>query len=384
MTIGIVMNVYDETDTLRKALKSIQNVGYDELHTCLSSDSRETEDICKEFGAVLHRVPDSCFYTNSAGNRRYSFGDGRNYARSVCKTDWTMYLDADDILVGGDRIRACLDENKGANVVKMNYQFSFADDEMTIPNCVVTIYRIAKKGKWVGRQHEHMVADEPMVFIPDAVVKHDHKFRREEKFKRNLEDCIEQYDEIRSHQNAQKLGMSYFDCGDYKNALIYLKRYLRADMPAGWRFRTLIKIGDAYFSIKEYEKAFNFYTQASEHCPDDGLWAFRIGGLYGHVGDYDKGVEYTCKGFSLKTPMNDTFPWNPEEYGYQPAMNLYKFTYESGRVLEAYMLLAGEIIPKWNRPRDKELQKRLWNQHSTHIAQAAAEKSLVNAMPQTD
>ena len=372
MTLGIVMNVYNETDTLRNALMSIQNVGYDELHIAVSSDNLETWNICRAYTDNVYKASDKCFYINKEGKRRYSFGDGRQFIREQCHTDWIMYIDADDILVGGEKIRPFLEEHNDCNSVNMNYHFAFADKEMTRPRCIVTAQRITKMGNWEGHMHERFHWFHPSIFIPDVYMKHDHEHNRKEKVIRNLEDCIEEYEINKDDIRLYNLAQAHHDADKNDEALKLYKKYLSLpDIDSWYRYKVLMACGDIYTGRKEYKFALNQYNRASRIFPEDALWVFRTALIYCLKGDYIKAIELYTKGFSMKQPKSAIVYFNPEEYNYQPAINFYNCLYLTGRTMYAYMLV-GELLLKY--PEDKtllKLKENLWAKHGKEFAEGA-------------
>jgi glycosyltransferase involved in cell wall biosynthesis len=355
MKLGIVINVYNETTTLKNALESIQGI-YDELHIAISSDNKETLDICKQYTDKIYKVPQSCYWMNKKGEKRYHFGKARNFVRNKCKTDWIMYLDADDILVGGEKIRPFLEENKDANVIQMNYVFN--------QNCTLTTHRISKKGKWEGRQHECLYADYPWVFLKDVYVKHDYENHREEKLQRNLDDCLEEYLENPDHTRAYNLARSYSDMHDYKNAIKFYKECLRAKgSDKYFIYRVKINIGECMLCLQDIKGALRQFVSCQKYAPQDALWCFQIGYCYCLLRNYKEAIAWLNQGTRMGKPEHCLYNFNPRQYEYEPRINLYNCLYLTGRLLEAYMVVGDSLL---YFPEDKlllNLKDKLWATH---------------------
>jgi tetratricopeptide (TPR) repeat protein len=281
-------------------------------------------------------------------------------------------VDADDILVGGDKIKPFIKDHDDFNGISMNYQFAFIDDEMTRPKCVTTGQRISRTGYWEGKMHEKFYGRMPCVFFADAYMKHDHKFRRKEKLQRNLDDCIEEYAETPDFVRTYNLAQANHDLNNISEALKYYNKYLKFDIDLFWRYRIMLCCSDLYAEQGELHKALNVARKASKLYPHEALWVFKCAYIYVLQGKYDRAINMYRQGFTMMQAINTVLWYNPEDYGYNPATNFYNCLYITGQKLLAYMTI-GELLLKY--PNDKPLLKMretLWEKHKSEFAADAA------------
>ncbi len=102
-------------------------------------------------------------------------------------------------------------------------------------------------------------------------------------------------------------GLTYFDSKDYKNAICYLKKYLRfaGDSASAEAYKA---IGRSYFEVSEYKKAITNLKKAeflfSEPKELASIYYF-IGSAYFGLNDFKEGTPYLKKAVELEPEYKD-------------------------------------------------------------------------------
>lgn len=97
-TLSCYMIVRDAEETLELALNSIAR-RVDELVVVDTGSTDQTRELARRFTDTVYSYP-----------WRDHFGDARQYALAQCTGDWTVFLDADDELVGAETLRPLVEQ----------------------------------------------------------------------------------------------------------------------------------------------------------------------------------------------------------------------------------------------------------------------------------
>ncbi len=147
-TVSVCMIVRDGADTLRTALTSLLPVA-DDYHV-LDTGSRDTSvEVARAFardnGARLHlrevQWPDD-------------FSVARNLSMDEAQGDWILWLDADERLIGADRLRRLLqsDHFEAYAIRQHNQIFDRSTTQVEIP---FRVFRNGRGYRFFGAVHEH-------------------------------------------------------------------------------------------------------------------------------------------------------------------------------------------------------------------------------------
>ncbi|MDO5667910.1 MAG: glycosyltransferase family 2 protein [Alcaligenaceae bacterium] len=150
-TLAIAMIVKNEARLLAKCLESVAGLA-DEIVILDSGSTDETE-------AIARRYTDK-FYLNT---KWPGFGPQRQLAQSYVKTDWILWLDADEVVTEelANSIRQVLDQNKSDSIYSLR-RLSWAFGQFIRygswnPDVVARLYPTALSGYNDNLVHESVI-----------------------------------------------------------------------------------------------------------------------------------------------------------------------------------------------------------------------------------
>jgi 2-polyprenyl-3-methyl-5-hydroxy-6-metoxy-1,4-benzoquinol methylase/glycosyltransferase involved in cell wall biosynthesis len=367
------MIVKDETDSLMKCLDSIKHY-VDEINLVLTDKTAlKTREIAQQ-------------YTNKIYDFEWndSFADARNYSFEKSTKDIILWLDADDIVLNGDKLHYIVDtafSNKDIGVIFLPYNYEYDDNGL-----VVTKHdreRIVRKGvfKWVGGVHETLIPLKPFAILKnkDIIVKHNGKRQfSKEKHERNLR-ILEKEIKLSNEPLDPRLIYHYATTlkglSRDEEALEWFERYVKV---SGWDEEIYIayhRICQIYQGRKDYDKAISTSLTALTIKPTYKEAYFDLAKSYYWIGNLDKCIHWIEQG--LRLPLPDTvIIINPREYDYNPLLMLSDCLFRKGRAKEA--LACYKKIKQFNQ-NDENVDYSM-NLVQQFIRTEEAGKSLVDAV----
>jgi tetratricopeptide (TPR) repeat protein len=220
MTLSLCMIVRDEEEMLPRCLAAVAPA-VDEIIVVDTGSTDRTVEIAEAFGArILHHE-----WTGS-------FSDARNVSFDAATSDWIIYLDADEVLVGNDveKLRALTGRTWREAFYLFETNFTGeAEDGSAVTFSPLRVFRNRPEYRFEGRLHEQIAQNLP-AYLPERL---EHTSVRvehygylgavrdaKEKSKRNIELLLEQRKETAPtpfmHFN---LGSEYAAAGDAPAAL---------------------------------------------------------------------------------------------------------------------------------------------------------------------
>jgi hypothetical protein len=233
---------------------------------------KKLEEMCKEFGAVVDYWPNKFFHKvnkkqvdwlreflgtepkSKVGQKIFLFDKARNHALDQIpeEYEWILWLDVDDILRGGDKLKDVVKvcEENQVDSAFFNYLYQVEIEEGEIKNILIEHLRerLVKRGvyKWKAPIHETLIEERPtkkVDFTEVDVVHLSTDKRRVGALERNLAAL-----EFSIYQTKGKdprptyyLGKAYFDVwlGKEKPEVIDLaktlfEKYVAGDDMSGW------------------------------------------------------------------------------------------------------------------------------------------------------
>ncbi len=145
-TTSVAMIVRDCESTLGTALASIRP-HVDEIVVVDTGSADDTRGVARRYA---DRVMDLQWPDH--------FGQARQYAHDHCSGDWVFFLDADDEVIGGEHLRALVDQAP-ADMDAYMIRYVLGEDPSKTPEQEFWRERLTRKGRmrWAGRVHEVMV-----------------------------------------------------------------------------------------------------------------------------------------------------------------------------------------------------------------------------------
>lgn len=249
------MIVRDGAQTLPGLLRSISGA-FDQI---VLVDTGSEDRTCEIFDAWAKGQDLPLGYRVENFDWADDFAAARNYADSLLMTDWLCYADADDVIVGADRLRQIAATAPGdLAVIAFSYAYYGSCSTFRIGR-----ERLARRGaaRWHGRTHETWVTDGGRANVPPAVCEWVHRRTDfEESYERDqaiARRWVE--DEPDSPRALAAAATASFQVDDPDRAVRYLRRYLSLG-------RVRRELGTAFDAAEE---AFDRLTDALRESPDD-------------------------------------------------------------------------------------------------------------------
>ncbi len=225
LTLGLCMIVKDEEEMLGKCLAAVAPA-VDEIVIVDTGSADRTVEIAKSYGAKVVEQP----WTGS-------FSEARNTSFEHATTDWIIYLDADEVLVGDDveRLKALTGRVwREAFYLALTSFTGELGDGGAITNNVLRVFRNRPHYRFEGRLHEQIAQHLPSYAagrIEQTSVRVDHfgylgaVRDAKEKSRRNLELLKAQQAETAPSAFLHfNLGTEYGAIGDNASALDEFER----------------------------------------------------------------------------------------------------------------------------------------------------------------
>ncbi len=223
MTLALCMIVKDEEAVLARCLESVRGV-FDEIVVADTGSTDKTPEIARAFGAKVVRFP-----------WRQDFAAARNFAFSHARSDYLMWLDADDVLAESERQKLLALKEKmdgGVDAYFLRYDAAFdAGGAVTMYFYRERIVRREAGFRWAGAVHETIAVSGKTVRADIAVTHrkgpHRERGRNLKIFARLFADGTKP-DARQKYYFARELESS----GLYDAAAAAFEWFLRGD---GWR-----------------------------------------------------------------------------------------------------------------------------------------------------
>lgn len=247
----------------------------DDIQVTITGENKACEDVCKAHGANVSRF-----------EWVQDFAKARNYNFAQCKSDWILWLDADDILRGGEYIREHVkvaEENKCSGI-QFYYEY-LKDGKGNVIDGHWRTQLIKNNGhaQWVGSIHETLIPNRQVMWakVDDVVRVHTAtKADNDTHHERNLvileKEMKEKPDEPRTYIYA---GRAYLALKRYEDALKVLSVFIQT---SGWdeeRYEAKCLMGECYERMglmREAIMAYNDALMENEKCPYAHVYKARV------------------------------------------------------------------------------------------------------------
>lgn len=224
--IALTMIVRNEAATLGRCLASVRDA-VDDLVVVDTGSKDETIEIARSFEARVARfdwVDD--------------FAQARQFALDQARADWILWLDADDVVEGADRIRPAVGAASEA-AAGFSWRYVTARDGQGRPTCTFWRERCVRRGRgfhWQGRVHEVLTGPAAGRLVRDDSVRVEHRPdpARLRDPRRNLTILEAELARLGSRTPPRTLlylGLEHMALGELAEAEPFLERFLRA---SGW------------------------------------------------------------------------------------------------------------------------------------------------------
>lgn len=347
ITLSLCMIVKNEEAVLERCLSCVADI-VDELIIVDTGSSDSTREIAHRF---TPHVYDFTWCDDFAAARNFSF--------SKATQDYTMWLDADDVLAESERqklLQLKTDLSPTTDMVLMHYDVAFdADDRPTLSYYRERIFRTALQYRWIGAihevipqygvaehrpihiQHRKMRPNEPQrnLKIFERMVaegkeldpRQQYYFGRELMYNQRHAEAIVQFRRflqegqgwVENNISACKdLATCLYAQKDPKGALQSLLQSLTYDVP---RAELCCEIGKHFYDLACYATAIFWYELAASRPIDQTNGGFCLPDCYSYIpymqlcvcfdrlGQRDKAVFYNEQAGACK-PQDPSYLYN--------------------------------------------------------------------------
>lgn len=314
MTFGLCMIVKNEEQTLARCLRSVSGI-FDEIIIVDTGSTDCTIQIAKNFTDKIYNF-----------EWQHDFSLARNFAFSKAKSDYLMWLDADDIVNEKNKnalisLKKTLSSN--VDMVFMRYAVSF--DENDAPTLMFERERLVKRKKnykFVGAVHE-VIVPSGNILHSDITIFHK-KIKKNGNSRRNLQIFEKLFTGGTTPNARQKFyyARELKDNGLYDAAVTAYSDFLHGD---GWIEDKICACRDLSFCYNRLNmpahelsalfKSFELDTPRAETC-------CAIGAFYFAFSLYEKAIFWYKLALNLKPNYSSGAFVFCDAYNFLPAISL--------------------------------------------------------------
>lgn len=239
--ISAVLIVKNEQKLLGRCLKSL--VGFDEIVVLDTGSTDKTVQVAKDLGAKV---------SVSEPIVPFHFAEARNRASALASNDWTMPIDADEVLRPGSirKIRLAISNRPDITAMNVTFIDTPAGGNRTVDIKKIKLFR-KSVWNWKYRVHELLVAskeDAPVMDLDSVKIEHlpdiDKAFRHGQNIEL-LRMCVRESPEYA--RAFKHLGQELMLRKEWREALPFLADWAeRCDEGALERSQAMINIGKCY------------------------------------------------------------------------------------------------------------------------------------------
>lgn len=284
------MIVKNEENSIARCLTSIHDL-MDEIIIVDTGSVDQTKEIASQF---TDKIYDYKWVDN--------FSSARNYSFELATKQYTMWLDADDVVDEQNRkllkqLKASL--NPSVNCVLMNYLVN--RDKFDNPSFIIKRNRLVKsrcKFKWSGAVHEYLEVSGPVLHSNISI---HHLKNRTDNTKRNLFIYEKQLEKGEAFSPRDLFYYANELCRhkNFHKAIFYYTLFL--NNKEGWKEDKIVscgKLADCYHLLGEEKKEIATLYKSFDYDNPRADLCCRLGNLYMEKNQMNKAIywyEYASK-----------------------------------------------------------------------------------------
>lgn len=263
---------------------------------------------------VLQRFKDEFNLDLNPEYRLFNFAKARNLSLEKCKSDYVLWLDADDTPHGLDNMQKLIRDYPDVDVFDVTYDY-FKDEE---GNSVSDHIRerlfknnglLEWKGGELGLIHEtalpkdntnpiRLVVDDNIMLIEH---KSDHQLQSS-----NRNYVALAYEYVKTNGSDPRttyyLGIELFNRSMFHHCISILKEYVAR---SGWdeeKYHAYLKIAEAYRMLRSPDSSINAYLVAIKELPNYPHAYLGLGEVYHEQEDWARSTEFILTGLQKNIP----------------------------------------------------------------------------------
>jgi len=321
---------------LRYSAQYVDRVFVTITHKPGEERNKAVEEVCKDYDAAI-----SDFEWVDDFSKARNF----NFSQVPKEFDYILWLDADDALRGGEKLRTIIEQNP-ADVYVMNYLYAFDDNK--VPVVIHMKSQVIKNDgcvTWWGRVHEDLRPERELTqyFVKDVDRLHlSNPERHQESKERNLRIAErEMQDNPTDPRTYWLLANAYAGLGKWQDATDVYNTFLKESRSDEERYMALLRQAEAYLGLEDRDSAVTNVQRAIGLRPEYPDAYHALAKLYMQMRRFDEAAKFLLQGLTKKPPQYSILVYNPRDYDYIPLKNLANCYFELGRPDMALPCLKG-------------------------------------------
>ena len=325
--ICLNMIVKNESKVILECLESV--VGFIDYYVINDTGSTDgTQKIIKDFfdsKKIKGEIIEHEFRTCKCHGKQYKkykwfhFGWNRDYALKKCfgKSQYIFFIDADDIVTGEMRFPKDLDADQYYLCIQGGNQIYYRPQ----------LIRNDPAIEWFWEYGLHEILSGKNIIISykllgDYAIHSRRLGNRNEdplKYHKDIECLTELVAEFPTNwRYLRYLAQSYFDIGDWNNAIIYYKNVLEHETIQDVLYTSRYNIAMAHVNKKaELIDIVRTFEECAEKHPDRAEPLYYLCNYFNSVEEYEKAYKYGRKGLGIPFPNNSLVYIDKDVYDYK-------------------------------------------------------------------
>ncbi|MBS5949293.1 MAG: glycosyltransferase [Clostridium sp.] len=265
-TLSLCMIVKNEEKYIAKSIDSVKNI-VNEIVIVDTGSTDSTLEILKNYNVKLYNYK----WEND-------FASARNFAINKVKSDWILFLDADEILdeASKDNLINYINRTNldGCHFIVYNYR-SENQNDFTI-HYAFRLFRNNRGYYYKGKIHEQIYNEKykniTSKFSNEDIILHHYGYsvevlEKKDKRSRNIPILLDALKENPEDSfNLFNLGNEYLAQNDVNTALHHYElSYSNFDLTKHYSIHLLYRMAVCYQYIKKYDKAMRFVEEGLQH-----------------------------------------------------------------------------------------------------------------------
>lgn len=288
------------------------------------------------------------------------FAAARNYNFSQVPKDfdYIMWMDADDIWRGLDKLKKTLEQHKHSDGFGFDYLYEW--DEFNLPTVVHRKTMVIKNdgcATWVGKIHEDL---QPNRSVDISFIKGIDRIhitnddRVKQSAKRNLEIANESAVKSIDPRDSWNLANAQFAVSDFENSKKSFEKFISESHSTDEIYLAHTRLSNVYKVLNKREECIRELQMAIGLDPTIPDAYFQLGAYYLDFGNAEKAGAYVLEGFSKKPKLDRMIVYNPRDYDFNPMMLLAKICYILNKPEDMLSMLQGcqKIYPDDKKIKD--------------------------------
>jgi glycosyltransferase involved in cell wall biosynthesis len=325
-TISVALIVRNEAENIANCLSSVR--GYvDEIIVVDTGSTDVTQNVVRQF---TDRIFDFVWCDD--------FGKARQYAFDQATGDWVFWMDADDILVGGDHLRSEI-EAVPPETTSLWWKYVYVTNGFpTLEHWRERCVRNDGSFRWSGRVHETLQTDgqDHRFYSPQIYIEH-HQKHLATRSRRNLNILEAEFAELGDAVSARTLfylGNEYMEYAEWEKAVESYRLYLRKGTWQDERYIAAIQRARALRNLERYEEALDAYLSALKERPEFPHAYFGLAEVYYTLQMWDRVIHWIEIGQQMPPPITTLFLIKTE-WEYDWLIHYTNALYHVGRLQDA-------------------------------------------------